>query len=106
MAKEENVDFVAMVGAIVPEWLLLPDYAGPPGTVAVIQDADFPKNTLIFLHQRRIIAIVDRLEGTLADMPEQGTYDGIVVHPDEGPEARMGKEWCDMAEAAARKKMS
>ena len=83
------------------------DYIGPKGTVAVIISASVPRGTIVFVKDSVVVAILGKENmSSISDLPPAGSYDGCLCHPDDAPDKRMGQEWCDKAQAAARKKMS
>lgn len=97
----DTVNMKIEVGEMLAE-IVGENYAGPPGTVAILQYDDFPENLLVFLKKSKIVAVY--LRGGGEEFPGRGEYDGIIVRTSQGPEATMGKEWCDDSEAKAKKK--
>lgn len=96
--KDLYEETLQMVEEIVGE------YWGPQGTVAVMAYDDFPKDTFVFLKEGKVVDIRNRFLLDKLGMPEMGTYDGLMCRTDEGPDAVMGKEWCDETEAKAKKR--
>jgi hypothetical protein len=82
--------------------ILLGCYEGPEGATAVFCFDDFPKGVLVFVKHAKVVHIATTLAG-LAGMPARGTYDGVIVNTQDGPEAVMGKEWKENAIAETRK---
>lgn len=104
MIDDNNNDTVNMkieVGEMVAE-IVGENYAGPPGTVAVLEYDDFPEGLMVFLKNAKIVAIRMRDDEKIS--PARGEYDGIMIRASEGPEATMGKEWLENSLAKAKKK--
>lgn len=82
------------------------NYAGPEGTIAVLEYDEIPSNLMIFIKDGTIVHVWDRTDpSTTPDVrrDRRPKVDGVLVNTDSGPAASMGKEWVDNALAKAKK---
>lgn len=94
------------IGDALDTEMLPENYQGPPDTVCVIASDSCPRDIMMFVKDRIVIAIFDRSIDDPDTMPKRGDYDAVFMNTKESPQAVMGKKSIEEAQTAYRKRLS
>lgn len=99
---DEFSTWMAEEGSKVP--FLHENYAGPPGTIAVVAAEFIPKDYMIYIKNGVVKLIQHRPTEPTPSLMFMQECDGVVCHPDSAP--KMTTEMKDNMEARYRKMLN